>query len=190
MALIAFPTSGYNCYVSQSAATDYLSLSVGADAWTAATSGQKDAALVSATRALDKMSWQGEKTDPAQALAFPRTGIVDREGNELPDDEIPPDITAACIEMALALLVDASLYTTNNTDRNIQSIGAGSAQVTYFRPQAGTGRFPPQVAGLLTSLLASMGAAATAAMYANAVTWDDMNDEIADLRGLGRRTTF
>lgn len=185
--LIAFPTSGYNCYVAQAAATDYLSLSVGAASWTSATSAEKDAALVSATRALDKMIWQGEKADPDQALAFPRTGIVDREGNALPDDEIPPDITAACIELALALIVDSALYTAQDTSKNISSLKAGSAAITYFRPQAG-GRFPPQVSALLTSLLGT-GASSSSFMYAYQQSLCDLDDELSAQRGY-RRTVF
>jgi hypothetical protein len=67
---------------------------LGSDAWDCASATDRGKALVMATRAIDRLNYHGEKTDPDQTLQFPR----------LNDTEVPQDIKDACAEEALALL--------------------------------------------------------------------------------------
>ena len=53
-----------------------------AASWHALTPGQKDIALVHATRLLDEqVSWYGSKTYRSQSLRWPRTGVEERDGS-------------------------------------------------------------------------------------------------------------
>ena len=46
--------------------------------------------------------WQGSKINGReQTMAFPRNGLVDRDGWSVPNNEVPREIKAACCEVAL-----------------------------------------------------------------------------------------
>jgi len=93
-----------NAYLTATEATAYLEGHVNAAAWTAATTGAQEQALVAATRRLDQDDWRGGKADPAQALRWPRAYVTDADGNDLATDAIPREIKDATAELALALL--------------------------------------------------------------------------------------
>ena len=95
---------------------------------------------VTATRLIDRQRWIGTKTDSDQAHSFPRsaTGI---EGDE--DDEIPTAVLNGYFELCLALADGAEVQTEQNTAQKIQSLGAGSARIAFFREAEGPAhRFP------------------------------------------------
>lgn len=47
------------------------------------------------------ISWKGYRTrGRAQALAWPRSGVEDAEGNAVPSDEVPAEVVRACCELA------------------------------------------------------------------------------------------
>lgn len=61
-------------------------------------------ALIMATRRLDQEIYLGDAVTGAQALAFPRYGIINRRtGLEYPSNVVPKDIKRAQFELALAL---------------------------------------------------------------------------------------
>lgn len=134
--------------------TDNYALgAIHATAWRAADDTTKGMALVTATRTLDRQVWVGEKTDPEQALAWPRsnTGV---DGIE--DDVVPPQVIQACQEMAIALVAGSTLQDDQNTSQKIQTMKAGSVSLTYFRGAEGRAlRFPLIINELLRGLLAS-----------------------------------
>lgn len=177
MALIVWPTTAANSYVSQADATIYLSLRLNSSEWTAADSATKDAALATMFRLLNEQDWSGEKTDPSQVLPFPRTGLKDREGHAIADDIIPPDLISAQIEGALLLLQDPSLIIAGDTDKNISSLRAGPAAISYFKPQAGTGRFPSSIVALIGYLLAGGSAAVGGGMIGCPTGTHDLDRE-------------
>lgn len=141
MALVAWPAVGANSYSSRADADTYFADQLNTAVWDAATDADKDKALITATRLLDRETWQGDKTDPDQPLAFPRTGLTDLDGDALPDDELPGLFLQGFWELAQAILGDVKLMTSGSTASNIQSVKAGSAGVTFFRPNEGT-RWP------------------------------------------------
>jgi hypothetical protein len=62
-----------------------------------------EAALIRATDYLDlRFRWKGCKVKPLaeQALQWPRYGVYDEEGYELPSDELPTALVNACCEYA------------------------------------------------------------------------------------------
>ncbi len=72
-------------------------------AWVAASSANKEIALRQATDWLDitfAQSWQGQRVNETQALAWPRYGVVDYDGFAIDSDVVPVSIQEACAEMA------------------------------------------------------------------------------------------
>ena len=77
--------------------------------WSAATTAEKEAALVVATQYIDgAYSFIGEVTNYTQSLAFPRASLEIRSGNfkgvYYSSTTIPPQIEAATAELALEAL--------------------------------------------------------------------------------------
>lgn len=79
-------------------------LHIGAKA-AAATTPQKVAALVQATRWMQSLDWEGTRATQAQPLAWPRVGVVDGDGYEIAADVIPWQIKDGCCEFAYRLLL-------------------------------------------------------------------------------------
>jgi len=140
---------GTNSYGSQSEADAYFEDSVHNNTWSSYTSEQKDQGLVTATRQLERQSWDGTKEDSTQILDFPRTGLYDCAGNSITADESLTYIKEAEFEYSLAILQDNSILTSSNVSgSNIKKAEAGSAKVTYFRPVTGT-KYPLPVLNIV-----------------------------------------
>ena len=105
MAITATPgASNATSYASLAEAEAYMLTLVHKDDWTAGTDPTKEAALQQATRLLDTLTWKGRKATAAQALAWPRTGVTDRDGYEVDPATIPVALRNACAEFAFRLL--------------------------------------------------------------------------------------
>ena len=130
--------TSYDIYGTKVLATEYMRARIGADAWNTASSGDKDKALVSSTRWLDRQNWQGQKTVVSQPLEFPRTGLTDKDGNAVASDIPPVLVEEAGYEMALEILADASVQSNITTGSNTKRVRAGSAEVEFFRATGGT----------------------------------------------------
>lgn len=145
---------GTNSYQTAATATTYFNDSIRALDWEVIDSEKKDQLLITATRMIDRQRWQGAKTSEAQALAFPRTGLTDKEGNAVDSGSVPQAVIEAQAELAFALNNDASLETKADTGSNIDQVKAGPVAVSFKRPKSGT-RFPVIVHELLSSFLDS-----------------------------------
>ena len=122
-------------------------------AW--ATALNQEQALVSATRYIDRQTWQGEQTDPGvQELEWPRTEVTDKYGDPVNDALVPVEIFQASIMLAAMFIQDASLFGEADTGSNTRKIKAGSAEVEFFKPEGGT-RFPDAVQDLVGQFLAA-----------------------------------
>ena len=83
-----------------------VQISAGQTADAAAIDAKIEAALIRATAYLsESFAWQGirrygRNNTRFQALAWPRFGVVDREGSHIRDDEIPREILWATCELA------------------------------------------------------------------------------------------
>lgn len=144
-----------NSYVSLAEAEAYfanrLNSSVNGD-WTNDSAGVarsddvKKAALITATLRIDEESFRGLKTSSAQALKWPRTGVLDEDGNELDGATIPSRVKQAVYNCALELLkVD---FITEDYLNNFSFFSAGSIQFKQFTQQS-AGRLPAEVTRLL-----------------------------------------
>lgn len=141
-------TVATNSYITLANANTYMTATLQAAAWSALADATKEAALITAARMIDRQSWQGERATSGQAMAWPRSGLTDREGNELSSSTVPQSVIDAQCELALLLSQDASIQSSTSSSQNIKRVQAGSASVEYFRAVAG-GRFPTVVQELI-----------------------------------------
>lgn len=65
----------------------------------------REALLRRAAIAMESMNWKGDRASAAQALAWPRIGVV-REGFELDSDAIPGPVKKGQIALALEIYED------------------------------------------------------------------------------------
>ena len=89
-------------YVSVEDADDIITMNIHADvAWTALANSAKEKLLSWASLYLDaRTRWFGVKATETSALRWPRSGVVDRDGEVLADDAIPRQLEIATAEMA------------------------------------------------------------------------------------------
>ena len=158
----------YDVYISQADANAYLAGQIAATAWRAETDeDQKDRAIISATRLLDRQLWQGEKTDPAQLHAFPRTGLTYPDSGDAVDSAtVPQEVIDATAELASIMLDGSDVQT--NVDPNtslVQSLKAGSVAISYFRGEPLASRLPTIIEELLGFWLAGRATYATVTSY-------------------------
>jgi hypothetical protein len=119
------------------------------------TNPAKDTALVTATRWMNEQKWQGTVTTPGQALAWPRTGVVDINGAAVAGNVTPNEILWGYYELATALLADPTILDNAlGQASNVKAVRAGSAEVRFFRPVGGS-RLPTSVFEMIRVFLAS-----------------------------------
>ena len=134
-------TVGTNSYVTMADANAYFKYAIHAKSWVDASTPEKESALVTATRSLDRQNWVGSKTVDTQPLQWPRTGVIDRDEGEINPLVVPQEVIDANCELALALLDDVTVQSNADTGSNIKKLKAGSAEIEYIRGEGGT-RFP------------------------------------------------
>jgi hypothetical protein len=81
-------------YGTLSRATAYFSKRLNTRVWDSALYNDREASLIQATRAIDKLNFAGDLAEATQNLQFPRND----------DTEVPIEIEYACYEIAIALL--------------------------------------------------------------------------------------
>jgi hypothetical protein len=157
-------------------------LGAGPTAWTALSSGDKDKVALMATRVLDRVAWDGDKTDAANDHAWPRSGLLDRNGVAVSSSTIPEDVLMAGSELAAAIAQDAALYdrAEANAGGRVQSLSAGPTSVSFFRASPGaSARLPFSVRDLVSLWFAgasSPSAGVTAYGTERPSAWSDGDD--------------
>lgn len=130
----------YDVYVSVAQVDTYANGSLTADAWDALVEDDKARVIVSVTRWIDSQCWQGDKVDPVQPLAWPRT---------VGDIAL---IEEAAIQLSVILAANPTLMSdltgaTVTSGGGIKVLKAGSVQIEYFRAMNfsvyGSGRIDP-----------------------------------------------
>jgi hypothetical protein len=139
MAIVVEDGSGKSdadAYVSVSFADTYFTNRQGSTAWNASsvTTSHKEAAIRNATAYLDRRynsMWVGRRVERLQALAFPRTDIIDVDGFAVDSDDIPTALEHACCEAAvMALSEDLLPDIANSGIISEESVSVGSVQST------------------------------------------------------------
>jgi hypothetical protein len=161
-ATVGGPSS--NSYLTVAEADAYFDTRLFSTVWTSATTQQKEAALIQATRTIDaKVTqpwtfenlpdgftirrvallgpdqkaftvWNGEPASSTQALAWPRTGMVDKLGNELADDVIPQGLKDAVCELALLLLQSDRTVENPAAVAGLKALTAGPVSLEFTDP--------------------------------------------------------
>jgi hypothetical protein len=139
-----------NSYASVADATTYLAAKSGASAWASATSSAKQQALISATRALNALTWPGQRVDTTQALAWPRAYVTDLDAPvgsvEFSSTAIPQWLEDATCELAFEVVRGGTtdIFALPGTDGVIEKT-VGPLTTRYAEPYAqakGLRRYP------------------------------------------------
>ena len=102
-----------NSYLSVADGDTIAEYRLGTLAWSSATADDKARALISATSALDQLSWIGTRASDTQALAWPRDD-ADCGDWSFTNQTIPGPIRTATFDLAEALLTTPSLLGGSN----------------------------------------------------------------------------
>ena len=102
-----------------------------ATAWTGATSGNKAAALVMATRLIDaEIQFLGLRTIMTQALQWPRTDVPNPDADAvLADNALPAVLVRATCEQARAMLIEDR--TSNPMGEGLKFTSLASNQTSF-----------------------------------------------------------
>lgn len=170
LTVIATPgAANANSYLTKAEAQAYFDARLPVAGWDNADS--QDALIVMATRTLDAMfaasrvfvpgtdcncgyfrirpAWTGAPTSSTQALAWPRTGMYDRNGNAIPSNVIPQALKDATAELAGALGTKDTLVDNDNAVQGITSVKAGSVAIAFAQGAVISKPIPDSVLFLL-----------------------------------------
>ena len=179
---VTISANAYAIYGTSAEAVIYHAAGIGAAAiaWAAASSTNQAKSLVEATRMLDRAPWQGALAADGQSLKWPRSGVVDRLGEDVSSASIPLAIEEAAYELAAALLADPTIRENGAAGgSNIASLTAGPVGITYFRAIAG-GRFPTIIDELVGQYLQSAASASATLSTASYGTGTDVSSSFDD----------
>ena len=107
-----------NSYLTLEAATTIASTRLETTAWDAATTNTRTRALISATSALDTLSYIGSRTATTQALCWPRNYATTSE-RTYATDELPCEIAQATFDLASALITTPTLLTATTASTSL-----------------------------------------------------------------------
>ncbi len=123
--------SSATSYCSEDDADSYHENRLHSTVWTGASSDDKEAALVWATRLLDEqVVWNGFKKTSAQALAWPRSYVYDREGYLVSSSIVPTAVKNATAELARYLISSDRTSETNADLAGFKSLKVGPLEMT------------------------------------------------------------
>jgi hypothetical protein len=131
--LIATPGSpAANSFEDVAGADAYLAGLLYAEAWTMASADEKAQALITFSRALARLAWDGWPVSSTQALPFPRAGLYDKNGwYPVDSTTIPAALKAATAEGARALLEAGQLPSTPLDTAGLKRIAAGPVTIEF-----------------------------------------------------------
>lgn len=185
--LVTIRGHAVSVYGTFAAADAYLTTSDRfARAWDVLSDEDKARKLVEVARNFNKRPWKGEKTSPSQALAWPRTGASDPDGNDIDSSETPDDIVEASYMLAGILTVRPNALGTGTAQPAVQSLREGPVSVSFF----GTGSSGVDASGtpivdeieaMLVGYLGTTGGVSYGAMLAGLASGtDDGESEFTD----------
>ncbi len=138
---ITISTIDYIAYATRVQVNSYLAIDpVRGTTWTALTDSDdiRGPFIVAATRRLDLLTWQGEKTGgAAQVNDWPRTGLTYPDGTAVSTTEVPQEVEDATALLSGSIAITAAVADAGSSGSNVKGVKAGSAQVDFFRAQEG-----------------------------------------------------
>jgi hypothetical protein len=140
-----------NSFVSVADADDILITNIHSSDWFDQDNAHKEYLLAWATRLLDsKATWKGTRVYETSGTRWPRSNIIDRDGFELADDEIPQRLKEGTAEMARLLI---------STDRTAEQKkdGLKSVKVDVIEVEFDEDYRLPSVPKIVWEILAELG---------------------------------
>lgn len=118
-----------NSYATVAEADAYHETRLFVTAWTGASTPDKTAALIWATRVIDEQTtWDGARVDQRQALQWPRYGVPSRDRNiPFDSDIVPVFLKDATAEMARLLI--AGDRTADNDTEGFKRLKVGPVEI-------------------------------------------------------------
>ena len=150
MALVTTPGAvNADSYASLAEAVAYVGNLTFAGKWPSDAPAQ-EALLKQAALKMETLAWKGTRAASAevQALAFPRAGLVDRDGYAIASDVVPRAVKTAQIALALWLAKKD-----RTADPSPASLKVGSLEISGVKQQS----WPDNVMAMLAPFLASYG---------------------------------
>lgn len=136
MSLIVVATAGAvdaNSYCTLAEAESYFESRLHKTIWNAATTADKNMAIVWATSVLDStMNWYGWGMTEIQSLRWPRSGLASPDGWPISSTTIPPFLKKATAEFAMHLI---------ESDRMADPDTIGFKQIAVSSIQIATDKF-------------------------------------------------
>lgn len=124
--------SATNSYLTLVEFNEYLTNHVSGAAALAMTDGQKEAALITGTRLIDVMFlWNGAAASETQRRAFPRTGLLTRNGFALPSDIHPIELKEATAELSRLLLLSDTTAPSSVSVQGLTQVTAGPVTLKF-----------------------------------------------------------
>lgn len=162
MELIATPgAADANSYVTVADAWTFMEEQLNPEAWATVPPGTtyhlpvwQAIALIHATRLLDaQVHWAGIRATETQALAWPRTGVLDQDGRLVASTTVPVAIRRATTLYALALMDEAAQASAQAARTGVRAKTIGSTRIEYHEsasvPTLASQRLPLQVQWLI-----------------------------------------
>lgn len=145
-------------YVSVEEADDIASLNIhNSDAWLALPLDSKRNLLMYSSRVLDsRTSWNGSQASPLQALAWPRTGAVDRHGNSVSPASVPRAVRWAVVEMAKHTMAE-DLLSKSTPDQVVSEIKVEGAVSLKFAGAADAAAKKFRTPEIVSDILRGLG---------------------------------
>jgi hypothetical protein len=156
MATITISGNDFTTYSNLAEADIYFLGSAQLGTWNGYTDAEKERGLITATRLIDRQSWQGEKSDDDQVLDFPRTGLSDCNGSDVTAAESLALAVEASQLLALDILAGATVETTGTNESLTKRLKADTVEIEYFRAEpTANSRFDKDVMELVGCFLSS-----------------------------------
>lgn len=131
-----------NSYATAAEGNTYHDSHLYASKWTSVSTGDKEKALVMATRVLDdNVDWRGNKSNENQALRWPRDSAYDQDNYLILNNTLPTNLKDATIEMARLLLTEDR--TLEPDSKGIKSVKAGEVNVEFDKSDRDQGGVIP-----------------------------------------------
>lgn len=141
-----------NAYCTLAEANAFIETHPYTTAWDAATTDTKNRAIITATRLLDeRVEWHGAPATTTQRLAWPMSGMVDRNGNAIEDDELPEALKQAVAEYARQLVGYDYTAEPGAARDGLKRVKAGSVEIEY-RDGLALSRFIPESVWSIVSM--------------------------------------
>ncbi len=146
-----------NSYATLLEAETYLGAYPGNQDWNGLADLDKNGLLILATKQIDLLPFYGLATTQSQALAWPRLGMVTKEGYIIQFDAIPRQLKEAQAELAYALAVGTFSLEPQISINTIKDVKIGDLAVTYRDAPITEAYLPKIVTQLLRPWLAGGG---------------------------------